>query len=187
LAVSLLAVGGLAGCGDGRPPLVVPSETREAAAQFCAPIRSWVNELAGLANLTTAEAGELVDPRARADRMLRGYGELQQATDRYRATVADLSIHGTTDDARATDDLRLGAERAAEVLSDERREFGTATPRGVTDSDLVGRMGEFMISLETTYSAAEPPVVSYDDAAFKQAVLDEPSCDQVVQPFELNP
>jgi hypothetical protein len=174
------------GCGGDPARRQPPEPALAAAADLCRPIRSWVNDLADLANATTDAVGQLGDPRERSERVLAGYDDLLAATARYQDSVAGLAITGTSDGARAADDVRNGAARALEVLGDERQEFADETDQGIEDDDLFGRMGQFLISLETTTGAAEPPVVNYEDTVFQQAVLDEPICDHVVQPFPLD-
>lgn len=161
------------------------AERRAAAVALCQPIRNWVNAAADAVNAATEAVGRTTDPLERAQRVLDGYDAVIALTMTYQETVATLEITGTPDGARAAGDLRTGAATAVEIARSERARFEAATGTGIGDGDLVGRMGQFLISLETVYSAAEPPVARYDDRLFQQAVLDEPACDHVVQPFRL--
>lgn len=151
------------------------------AVALCDALREHDNEMVAAVNASVAGINA-VAPEDRMPGVLDGMDDVRAVLVDWRERAEDLELPASAHDDAIRRQLVIGADEALEEIDRQRAEFA-AGPAVVADDEVQGVVGIWFNSVEKVMSVLEPEIVRLDDDAFEQAILDEPICRNVIQPY----
>lgn len=164
---------------DPATPDVASGDDVATAAIVCAHLVEMHTALQEIANRALDGISPAL-PAARPGPLVAGYDQAITQTTQFMTTIDDLAIPAIPERAQLARELADGLDRAIAEFEDERADFGT--PSVVVDDDVFGTAGQYLNGFEKANSAMEPSLEDYPRQALRDAFMDDPSCQFVVQP-----
>lgn len=156
----------------------------EVARAVCAALRSYVNDLVGIANTAVDGIGAR-QPDQRINPVLEGFDAAIVTIGVHRDAIGRLTLRSVPERSALLTELVAGLDDATAELVDERAAFVERFDELVNGS-AQGIAGIWFNAIEKAISVSEPEIYRYDRVGLKQAFLDEPDCRHVIQQFEID-
>jgi hypothetical protein len=182
VALALACTLAVGACGDDEAgPDPTPDDGTATATALCDALRELDNEMVAAVNASVAGIAALA-PEERMAGVLTGMDEVRGVLAAWRDQASGLELPPSAHDDDLRAQLVRGADEAIAEIDEQAADFAAA-PAVVPDDEVQGVVGTWFNSVEKVMSVLEPEIVRLDDAPFEQAILDEPSCRNVIQQY----